>query len=68
LWGKDTKLKDGNLFLDNIFGAETEFYNWGEYQNINEIMQKRENEFSRKGRNVYSFPSGGSSALGIWVI
>jgi D-cysteine desulfhydrase len=66
LWGKDTKLKDGNLFLDEMFGAETEFLNKQDYKNVLQIMTEREKEFTKKKKRVYAFPSGGSSALGIW--
>jgi D-cysteine desulfhydrase len=34
LWGKENKLKDGNLFLDEMFGAETEYFSKQDYKNV----------------------------------
>ena len=66
LWGKENKNKDGNLFLDEMFGAETEYFNKKDYKNVLQIMAEQEKQFTKKGKKVYAFPSGGSSALGIW--
>lgn len=66
LWGKDSSVPNGNLFLDKIYGADTQFFSEKEYENINDIMFEQRMALLKKGKNAYVFPGGGSTTLGIW--
>lgn len=66
LWGKNSKLADGNLFLDRMYGAEINYLDKKEYDNVDEIMFSERKKLIQKGKRVYVIPAGGSSTLGIW--
>jgi D-cysteine desulfhydrase len=59
-----SKTLDGNLFLDRLVEAEITFINNEEYENVDEIMADRANEYKAKGKKAYVIPEGGSNALG----
>jgi D-cysteine desulfhydrase len=66
LWGKDSSLPGGNLFLDKFFGAKISFLDKREFQNVNQIMLEERKKYLKRGKNVYAIPEGGSTTLGIW--
>lgn len=66
LWGKDSPNSNGNLFLDKIYGADIQYFDEKEYENVNDIMFKQRLAFLKKKKNAYVFPGGGSTTLGIW--
>jgi len=66
LWGNKNQRKDGNLFLNDIAGAEIEYLTKKEYFNVNSIMLEKKRLLEKKNKSAYIIPSGGSSNLGIW--
>ncbi len=66
LWGKDTTKSNGNLFLDKMYGADIQYLNEKEFENVNEIMYEQRLALLKKKKNAYVFPAGGSTTLGIW--
>lgn len=65
LWGKDSKVADGNLFLDKMFGADIVFLNRKEFAEVNDIMFEERKKLLKKGKNAYVIPEGGSTTLGV---
>ncbi len=58
---------DGNLFLDNLFGAECSFHSPEEYNNhLDELVAKATENGRSSGRKPYFFPVGASIPLGCW--
>jgi D-cysteine desulfhydrase len=66
LWGYDSNVADGNLFLSKMYGSEISFLNKRNYLNVNEIMEEEGDQLLKRGKKVYIIPEGGSTALGIW--
>lgn len=66
LWGKEKKMPDGNLFLDEVFGVDIVYLSKKDYDNVNLIMASEADHLRKKGKNVMVLPTGGSTALGIW--
>jgi D-cysteine desulfhydrase len=66
LWGEDSSIAEGNLFLDRLSGCEISFLNQKNYSQVNEIMFEERQKLIRKGKKVYVIPEGGSTTLGIW--
>lgn len=66
LRGKEPKNYNGNLALNKLFGAEINFISEEEYENIQEIAEKKIRELKKKGFKGVFIPEGGSSPLGIW--
>jgi D-cysteine desulfhydrase len=58
---------DGNLFLDNLFGAECSFHLPDEYStNLNQLVALAVEAARADGRRPYFFPVGASIPLGCW--
>jgi D-cysteine desulfhydrase len=58
---------DGNLFLDNLFGAQCSFHSPDEYANMLDAIVGEVTEFERSAsRKPYFFPVGASIPLGCW--
>ncbi|MFO7446127.1 MAG: pyridoxal-phosphate dependent enzyme [Ignavibacteriaceae bacterium] len=66
LWGSDSAVPDGNLFLNKFIGAKISFLNRKDFAAVNEIMSGQRREYLSRGKNVYVIPEGGSTTLGIW--
>jgi len=66
LWGKENTNTNGNLFLNKMYGAEIEYLNKTEYDNVNEIMFDETMVLLKRKKNPYVIPEGGSTTLGIW--
>ena len=58
----DAYLKSGNVFLDQLFGANIREVEKG--SDMNEEMNKVANELTQKGSTPYIIPGGGSNPIG----
>lgn len=59
--------RTGNLFLDELFGAELSFHKPDEYNGDRAgLIQRVMDEQQKVGRKPYFFPVGGSVPLGTW--
>ena len=56
--------RKGNQLLNQILGAQVEFYDTDQYTDIYEEMARRKTELAKKGHIAYEIPVGGSTALG----
>jgi D-cysteine desulfhydrase len=64
---KDEEITDGNLFLDDLFGAECSFYSPEEYSsNLSQLVATATEQITSQGRRPYFFPVGASTPLGSW--
>lgn len=64
---KDGAITDGNLFLDDLFGAECSFHSPEEYStNLNQLVATATDAIKADGRRPYFFPVGASIPLGCW--
>lgn len=54
----------GNQILNQILGAQVEFYDTDQYSDIYEEMARRKAELAKEGHTAYEIPVGGSTALG----
>lgn len=61
LRGEAPSLWNGNLLLDELYGADI---HWTNGNSPASIMARLQAEIQRDGRSVYSIPVGGSNALG----
>lgn len=65
LWGSESSVPDGNHFLNIMYGADIIYLTKKEYDNVNEIMQVEKKSLSKKKKNAYIIPEGGSTTKGI---
>lgn len=56
----------GNLFLDQLSGAEITFYTPEEFINLEDLFLHWQQYYQRLGIKTYSIPTGGSNATGLW--
>ena len=56
----------GNLFLDQLSGAEISYYPLSEYQNLSELFQQWEQHYVGLGHSPFSIPTGASNGTGAW--
>jgi L-cysteate sulfo-lyase len=61
-YASDAYLKSGNVFLDQLFGANIREVEKG--SDMNEEMDEVANELIRKGLTPYIIPGGGSNPIG----
>ena len=54
----------GNQILNQILGAQVEFYDTDQYSDIYEEMARRKAVLAKEGHIAYEIPVGGSTALG----
>lgn len=54
----------GNQILNQILGAQVEFYDTDNYADIYEEMARRKKQLALEGHTAYEIPVGGSTALG----
>jgi D-cysteine desulfhydrase len=60
-------VKDGNLFLDHLFGAQVSYHSVEEYNSDRKrLIDAAMDEAQRAGRKPYFFPVGASVPLGCW--
>lgn len=63
LRGKEPQELDGNLLLDNLFGAEVRFVSVG-WQEIDSILEETARELEGQGHTPYVIPGGASYPQG----
>lgn len=56
----------GNLFLDQLSGAEISYYPLSEYQYLSELFQQWEQHYIGSGNSPFSIPTGASNGTGAW--
>lgn len=56
--------RKGNQILNELLGAQVEFYDTDSYSDIYEEMARRKTVLAQQGRKGYEIPCGGSTALG----
>lgn len=67
LRGQSDTNPDGNLFLDELFGAECSFHSPEAYStNLNQLVEQAVEAAKSVGRQPYFFPVGASTPLGCW--
>ena len=54
----------GNQILNQVLGAEVEFFDTDQYSDIYEEMARRKAKLAEEDRIAYDIPCGGSNALG----
>lgn len=54
----------GNQLLNQILGAQVEYYDTDSYADIYEEMARRRMQLEKEGHAAYEIPCGGSTALG----
>jgi D-cysteine desulfhydrase len=68
LKGKPTAVPDGNLLLNNLFGARTHFVTEVEYEtDIDGIMLLQATRMQKRRNKPYVIPEGASNPLGMWA-
>jgi D-cysteine desulfhydrase len=59
--------REGNLFLDQLFGAECSYHSVDEYNSqLNDLVATARREEEAAGHKPYFFPVGASIPLGCW--
>lgn len=66
LRGRPPEAADGNLFLDQLFGAEITFAEPAEYARLDELFSRTEAGLRAGGRSTFRIPTGASSVTGLW--
>lgn len=64
LRGTTTEFPNGNLLLDNLFGAEIHFLNKEQYDKKEDYIAQLIDDYKKKGHNPYFIPTGGSNGIG----
>ena len=62
LSGSEPRVATGNLFLDQLFGAEIV---WAARENRQQVLEETFRQAQQAGRKPYMIPYGGSSATGM---
>jgi D-cysteine desulfhydrase len=58
---------DGNLFLDQLAGAEISYFETCDYQkNLGRLLAECADSCRRQGRNPMVIPTGASDGIGVW--
>lgn len=66
LFGEDSPVLDGNLFLNKLVGAEIKYIPQDRYEELDAIMEEVSSELKKEGRKPYIIPEGASNELGVW--
>jgi D-cysteine desulfhydrase len=64
LWGESPEEKTGNLFLDQLVGAEIQFIPQNSADEINSILDETAYQLRQEGRKPYIIPEGASNEIG----
>lgn len=56
----------GNLFLDQLSGAEITFLGAPEYARRDEVFRNLTEHYAAKGHKAFSIPTGASDEIGLW--
>lgn len=66
LFGEDSPVVDGNLFLNKLVGAEIKYIPQNRYEELEAIMEEVSSQLKQEGRRPYIIPEGASNELGVW--
>lgn len=66
LRGEEPDDTDGNLFLDQMVGAQLQYISPDDWTRRHEIMEEAARKLSAEGATPYVIPEGGSNGLGAW--
>ena len=67
LRGEPTKVADGNLLLDQLFGATISYYSVKEYvANLESILNHHQQNYAAQGHKAWITRTGASDGVGIW--
>jgi len=56
----------GNLFLDELTGAEISYYSPQEFSRLDHLFDHWQQHYAAKDLSSYSIPTGGSNGTGLW--
>lgn len=56
----------GNLFLDQLVGAEISYYALPEYQQLSQLFEYWQQHYRSLGRKPFCIPTGASNGTGAW--
>lgn len=60
-------LSDGNLFIDQLAGAEISYIPPPEYQeHLDEILLELQQDYAKQGSKAWIIPTGASDGIGVW--
>ncbi len=60
----DRVVKQGNVLIDELYGAQISILTHREFENVNEIMEEARLEYEKQGKKAYVIPLGASNAIG----
>jgi D-cysteine desulfhydrase len=64
---EDSPVREGNLFLDHLFGADITYHSVQEYSNnLKSLVQTTIEQEQKNGNTPYYFPVGASIPIGVW--
>jgi len=66
LFGDGSPQLDGNLFLDKLVGATTQYVPEDQFKLVDSIMSELASQLKASGRRPYIIPEGASNQLGVW--
>jgi D-cysteine desulfhydrase len=66
LFGEDSPVLDGNLFLNKLVGAEIRYIPQDRHKELEAIMEEVSSRLKKEGRRPYVIPEGASNELGVW--
>jgi D-cysteine desulfhydrase len=66
LFGEDSPVVDGNLFLNKLVGAGIKYIPQNRYEELKAIMIEVSSQLKKEGRRPYIIPEGASNELGVW--
>jgi D-cysteine desulfhydrase len=67
LRGEPVGVPDGNLLLDQLFGACISYYSEADYfANLNGIFDELVADYAQRGHKAWVVPTGASDGVGIW--
>lgn len=56
----------GNLFLDQLMGAEINLYSPREFKRLDQLFEYWQEHYAEQEISSYSIPTGGSNGTGLW--
>ena len=66
LFGENSPVLDGNLFLNKLVGAEIKHVPQNRYEELEAIMDEVSSKLKKEGKKPYIIPEGASNELGVW--
>ena len=66
LRGSEPDIKDGNLLIDSLVGAEITYAPLERYKEMDQTYADLQSEYASQGRRTYRIPVGASDEVGLW--